>query len=61
MISGEVVSLEVDEMIVEGWVIVKIYLNMVVKILMIGEGLVVVKVLIEEGIKINVIFVFFVI
>ncbi|EAD1588533.1 fructose-6-phosphate aldolase [Listeria monocytogenes] len=57
-ISGEVVSLEADEMIAEGRVIAKIHLNMVVKIPMTGEGLAAVKVLTEEGIKTNVTLVF---
>ncbi|EAD9925049.1 fructose-6-phosphate aldolase [Listeria monocytogenes] len=57
-ISGEVVSLEADEMIVEGRVIAKIHPNMVVKIPMTGEGLAAVKVLTEEGIKTNVTLVF---
>ncbi|EAE7299019.1 fructose-6-phosphate aldolase [Listeria monocytogenes] len=57
-ISGEVVSLEADEMIAEGRVIAKIHPNMVVKIPMTGEGLVAVKVLTEEGIKTNVTLVF---
>ncbi|MCP7325910.1 fructose-6-phosphate aldolase, partial [Listeria monocytogenes] len=48
-ISGEVVSLEADEMIAEGRVIAKIHPNMVVKIPMTGEGLAAVKVLTEEG------------
>ncbi|EJV0513196.1 fructose-6-phosphate aldolase [Listeria monocytogenes] len=58
-ISGEVVSLEADEMIAEGRVIAKIHPNMVVKIPMTGEGLAAVKVLTEEGIKTNVTLVFF--
>ncbi|HAC1345674.1 TPA_asm: fructose-6-phosphate aldolase [Listeria monocytogenes] len=57
-ISGEVVSLEADEMIAEGRVIAKIHRNMVVKIPMTGEGLAAVKVLTEEGIKTNVTLVF---
>ncbi|EJE2723707.1 fructose-6-phosphate aldolase [Listeria monocytogenes] len=57
-ISGEVVSLEADEMIAEGRVIAKIHPNMVVKIPMTGAGLAAVKVLIEEGIKTNVTLVF---
>lgn len=57
-ISGEVVSLEADEMIAEGRVIAKIHPNMVVKIPMSGEGLAAVKVLTEEGIKTNVTLVF---
>ncbi|EAC4482844.1 fructose-6-phosphate aldolase [Listeria monocytogenes] len=57
-ISGEVVSLEEDEMIAEGRVIAKIHPNMVVKIPMTGEGLAAVKVLTEEGIKTNVTLVF---
>ncbi|EAC2631577.1 fructose-6-phosphate aldolase [Listeria monocytogenes] len=57
-ISGEVVSLEADEMIAEGRVIAKIHPNMVVKIPMTGEGLAAVKVLMEEGIKTNVTLVF---
>ncbi|EAC2856863.1 fructose-6-phosphate aldolase [Listeria monocytogenes] len=57
-ISGEVVSLEADEMITEGRVIAKIHPNMVVKIPMTGEGLAAVKVLTEEGIKTNVTLVF---
>ncbi|MBC2278987.1 fructose-6-phosphate aldolase [Listeria welshimeri] len=57
-ISGEVVSLEADEMIEEGRVIAKIHPNMVVKIPMTGEGLAAVKVLTEEGIKTNVTLVF---
>ncbi|EIZ2701629.1 fructose-6-phosphate aldolase [Listeria monocytogenes] len=57
-ISGEVVSLEADEMIAEGRVIAKIHPNMVVKIPMTGEGLATVKVLTEEGIKTNVTLVF---
>ncbi|EAK8470762.1 fructose-6-phosphate aldolase [Listeria monocytogenes] len=57
-ISGEVVSLEADEMIAEGRVIAKIHPNMVVKIPMTEEGLAAVKVLTEEGIKTNVTLVF---
>ncbi|EAD6680031.1 TPA: fructose-6-phosphate aldolase [Listeria monocytogenes] len=57
-ISGEVVSLEADEMIAEGRVIAKIHPNMVVKIPMTGEGLAAVKELTEEGIKTNVTLVF---
>ncbi|EAH0137617.1 fructose-6-phosphate aldolase [Listeria monocytogenes] len=57
-ISGEIVSLEADEMIAEGRVIAKIHPNMVVKIPMTGEGLAAVKVLTEEGIKTNVTLVF---
>ncbi|EAC3740960.1 fructose-6-phosphate aldolase [Listeria monocytogenes] len=57
-ISGEVVSLEADEMIAEGRVIARIHPNMVVKIPMTGEGLAAVKVLTEEGIKTNVTLVF---
>ncbi|EAE8346748.1 fructose-6-phosphate aldolase [Listeria monocytogenes] len=57
-ISGEVVSLEADEMIAEGRIIAKIHPNMVVKIPMTGEGLAAVKVLTEEGIKTNVTLVF---
>ncbi|ECB9663368.1 fructose-6-phosphate aldolase [Listeria monocytogenes] len=57
-ISGEVVSLEADEMIAEGRVIAKTHPNMVVKIPMTGEGLAAVKVLTEEGIKTNVTLVF---
>lgn len=57
-ISGEVVSLEADEMVAEGRVIAKIHPNMVVKIPMTGEGLAAVKVLTEEGIKTNVTLVF---
>ncbi|EKO2959223.1 fructose-6-phosphate aldolase [Listeria monocytogenes] len=57
-ISGEVVSLEADEMIAEGRVIAKFHPNMVVKIPMTGEGLAAVKVLTEEGIKTNVTLVF---
>ncbi|EGC1345980.1 fructose-6-phosphate aldolase [Listeria monocytogenes] len=57
-ISGEVVSLEADEMIAEGRVIAKIHPNIVVKIPMTGEGLAAVKVLTEEGIKTNVTLVF---
>ncbi|MDD99258.1 fructose-6-phosphate aldolase [Listeria monocytogenes] len=57
-ISGEVVSLEADEMIAEGRVIAKIHPNMVVKIPMTGEGLAAVKVLTEEDIKTNVTLVF---
>ncbi|ARJ47036.1 fructose-6-phosphate aldolase [Listeria monocytogenes] len=57
-ISGEVVSLEADEMIAEGRVIAKIHPNMVVKIPMTGAGLAAVKVLTEEGIKTNVTLVF---
>ncbi|EAF0329445.1 fructose-6-phosphate aldolase [Listeria monocytogenes] len=57
-ISGEVASLEADEMIAEGRVIAKIHPNMVVKIPMTGEGLAAVKVLTEEGIKTNVTLVF---
>ncbi|ENI0827094.1 fructose-6-phosphate aldolase [Listeria innocua] len=57
-ISGEVVSLNAEEMIEEGRVIAKIHPNMVVKIPMTGEGLAAVKVLTEEGIKTNVTLVF---
>lgn len=57
-ISGEVISLDAEEMIKEGREIAKIHGNMVVKIPMTGEGLKAVKVLSSEGIKTNVTLIF---
>lgn len=57
-ISGEVISLNADEMIKEGREIAKIHKNMVVKIPMTEEGLKAVKVLSKENIKTNVTLIF---
>lgn len=57
-ISGEVISLDADEMIKEGREIAKIHKNMVVKIPMTEEGLKAVKVLSKENIKTNVTLIF---
>ncbi|MDP4143645.1 MAG: fructose-6-phosphate aldolase [Bacillota bacterium] len=57
-ISGEVIALDVKEMIQEGREIAKIHKNMVVKIPMTEEGLKAVKVLSKEGIKTNVTLIF---
>lgn len=60
LISVEVISLEYKGMIEEVEKLFKIYKNIVIKIFMIVEGLKVVKVLLSKGIKINVMFIFFV-
>ncbi|WP_239253679.1 fructose-6-phosphate aldolase [Listeria ilorinensis] len=57
-ISGEVVSLNAEEMIEEGREIAKMHPNMVVKIPMTGEGMAAVNTLNKEGIKTNVTLVF---
>ncbi|MCM0650087.1 fructose-6-phosphate aldolase [Clostridium swellfunianum] len=57
-ISGEVISLNAEDMIEEGREIAKIHKNMVVKIPMTSEGLKAVKVLSSEGIKTNVTLIF---
>lgn len=57
-ISGEVISLEAEGMVIEGREIAKIHKNMIVKIPMTGEGLKAVKVLTSEGIKTNVTLIF---
>ena len=53
-VSGEVVSVESENMVKEGRVLAKIASNMVVKIPLISEGLKAVKILTQEGIKTNV-------
>ena len=57
-ISGEVISLEAEEMLREGRKISKIHKNMIVKIPMTGNGLKAVKILNSEGIKTNVTLIF---
>lgn len=57
-ISGEVISLESDEMVREGRKISQIHKNMIVKIPMTGNGLKAVKILNSEGIKTNVTLIF---
>lgn len=57
-VSVEVIFLKVEEMIEEGKELVKIVLNIMVKILMMFDGLKVVRVFIDLGIKINVILIF---
>lgn len=57
-ISGEVISLNSEEMIQEGLELAKIHPNMVIKIPMTVEGLKAVKVLTAKGIKTNVTLIF---
>ncbi len=57
-ISGEVISLDAEEMIEEGREIAKLHKNMVVKIPMTSEGLKAVNQLSSEGIKTNVTLIF---
>ena len=57
-ISGEVISLDCNEMVKEAHEIVKIHKNMIVKIPMCMEGLKAVSILNKEGIKTNVTLVF---
>ena len=57
-ISGEVISLQAEEMVKEGREIAKIHKNMIVKIPMTGDGLKAVKILTSEGIKTNVTLIF---
>lgn len=58
LVSAEVISLDVDGMLKEGYELAKIADNVVVKIPMSEEGLVVVRKLSAEGIKTNVTLVF---
>ena len=53
-ISGEVISMQSEEMVVEAREIAKMHTNMVVKIPMCEEGLKAVSILHKEGIKTNV-------
>ncbi|AGF58097.1 transaldolase [Clostridium saccharoperbutylacetonicum] len=57
-ISGEVISMKSEEMVVEAREIAKIHKNMVVKIPMCEEGLKTVSILHKEGIKTNVTLIF---
>lgn len=57
-ISGEVLSLETEEMVKQGQEISKIHRNMIVKIPMTANGLAAVKKLTAEGIKTNVTLIF---
>ena len=57
-ISGEVISLDAENMVKEGREIAKMHKNMVVKIPMTGEGLKAVHQLTKEGIKTNVTLIF---
>lgn len=57
-ISGEVISMEWDKMVVEAHEIAKIHKNMVVKIPMCEEGLKAVSIISKEGIKTNVTLIF---
>ncbi|GKX64821.1 fructose-6-phosphate aldolase [Inconstantimicrobium mannanitabidum] len=57
-ISGEVISMKSEEMVVEAREIAKIHKNMVVKIPMCEEGLKAVSILSKEGIKTNVTLIF---
>lgn len=57
-ISGEVISMKCEEMVVEAREIAKIHKNMVVKIPMCEEGLKAVSILYKEGIKTNVTLIF---
>jgi transaldolase len=57
-ISGEVISEDAANMIIEGREIAKVHKNMVVKIPMTSEGLKAVKVLSKEGIRTNVTLIF---
>lgn len=58
LVSAEVISLDVDGMLKEGYELAKIADNVVVKIPMSEEGLIVVRKLAAEGIKTNVTLVF---
>lgn len=57
-ISGEVISMQCDEMVTEAREIAKIHKNMVIKIPMCEEGLKAVSILNKEGIKTNVTLIF---
>ncbi|WP_238916437.1 fructose-6-phosphate aldolase [Clostridium sp. YIM B02555] len=57
-ISGEVISMKSEEMVVEAREIAKMHKNMVVKIPMCEEGLKTVSILHKEGIKTNVTLIF---
>jgi transaldolase len=57
-ISGEVISMECDGMVVEAREIAKMHKNMIVKIPMCEEGLKAVNILHKEGIKTNVTLIF---
>jgi transaldolase len=57
-ISGEVISMKSEEMVVEAREIAKMHKNMVVKIPMCEEGLKAVSILHKEGIKTNVTLIF---
>lgn len=57
-ISGEVISMKCEEMVVEAREIAQIHKNMVVKIPMCEEGLKAVSILYKEGIKTNVTLIF---
>ena len=57
-ISGEVISMQSEEMVVEAREIAKMHTNMVVKIPMCEEGLKAVSILHKEGIKTNVTLIF---
>ncbi len=57
-ISGEVISLETEEMVKQGQEIAKIHRNMIVKIPMTANGLAAVKILTAEGVKTNVTLIF---
>ena len=57
-ISGEVISMQSEEMVVEAREIAKMHKNMVVKIPMCEEGLKAVSILHKEGIKTNVTLIF---
>lgn len=57
-ISGEVISMQCEEMVIEAREIAKMHKNMVVKIPMCEEGLKAVSILHKEGIKTNVTLIF---
>ncbi|BCZ44308.1 putative transaldolase [Clostridium gelidum] len=57
-ISGEVISMQSEEMVIEAREIAKMHKNMVVKIPMCEEGLKAVSILHKEGIKTNVTLIF---
>jgi len=57
-ISGEVISLETEEMVKQGQEIAEIHENMIVKIPMTRNGLEAVKILTSKGIKTNVTLIF---
>ena len=57
-ISGEVISMQSEEMVVEAREIAKMHENMIVKIPMCEEGLKAVSILHKEGIKTNVTLIF---